>query len=68
MSERGPEEVETPVGSAVTHRVQKPLDSRRARLRKLLRTPAGRQQALLLADILSPPVAVRRRHTLTFLE
>ena len=35
--------------------------SRRSRLRAALRTPEGRTQAVLLADILSPPVAKRRR-------
>jgi len=54
MEELEPEEVETAAARS------QPV-SRRARLRAMLRTPEGRTQAVLLADILSPPVAKRRR-------
>lgn len=68
MSERIPGEVETCASTGETQKSQRHIDSRRIRLFKLLRTQAGRQQALLFAEILSPPVSARRRRAPTALD
>jgi hypothetical protein len=44
------------------HRRPEPL-SRHARLRAALRTPAALRQAIVLAEVLAPPVAMRPSRT-----
>jgi hypothetical protein len=61
MSEPVVEEAESSVETGVTHSMPPSRKTRREQLLALLRTPVGRRQALLLADILALPLALRPR-------
>lgn len=61
MSEQVTEEVKSPAETGVTHELPQPRNTRREQLLTLLRTPDGRRQAFLIADILALPLAMRPR-------
>jgi hypothetical protein len=61
MSEPVEEAVESSRVTGATQRTPPSRNTRRKQLLAVLRTPEGRRQALLLADILALPLAMRPR-------
>ncbi len=49
-----------PIPVTEPHRVKAPAPTQRTRIREVLRTPGGMRRAVLLSEILSGPVSMRR--------